>query len=319
MDYIKNLKNNAIYGLSRYFVKKHIYNRYISRRFSVSSFPPEVWIENTNCCNAKCVMCPREKHNRPLGIMKFTLFEKLIKEISTFKNDVRRVHLHNYGEPLLDKKLPKRNKLAKDYGIKHVYFVTNASLLTPELSQALIETGLDEFKISFYGTDKKTYNDRMDGLDFDSTLQNIKDFFKIRKDMKALKPKVVIQYIPQTTNHSEIEKFSHIFNHMIDKNVGDSLHNFSLHNFGDGRDYYDSQMDKITSTCYYPWRTMVILHDGKVVICCLDYNGVLVVGDVNKNTIKEIWNNEQYRKVRDDFKHLRYSEYSICKKCNVIR
>ncbi len=319
MNHIKNLKNNSMLSLFFYFAKKHFYNRYLSHKFSAFSFPPEVWIENTNLCNAECVMCPREKQTRPIGIMKYTLFEKLIKEISRFKDGVKRVHLHNYGEPLIDKELPKRIKLAKEYGITHVFFVTNASLLSPELSKEIIGAGLDEFKISFYGTDEKTYNNTMKGLDFEKTLQCIKDFFKIRKDMKSLKPKVVIQYLPHITNQSRTEEFVDIFNSIIDKSIGDSLNIFTLHNFGDGRNYYDSHTDKISSTCYYPWHTMVILYDGRVVICCLDYNGVQVVGDVNKNTIKEIWNSEQYKKVRNDFKNLRYSDYSICTKCNVIR
>lgn len=113
--------------------------------------------------------------------MKFSLFEKLIREISAHKENVNRVHLHNYGEPLLDKELLDRIKLAKDYGIKHLYFVTNASLLTPELSEKIIQACLDEFKISFYGTDKQSYKDTMKGLDYDRTLQNINNFFLLER------------------------------------------------------------------------------------------------------------------------------------------
>jgi radical SAM protein with 4Fe4S-binding SPASM domain len=71
--------------------------------------------------------------------------------------------------------------------------------------------------------------------------------------------------------------------------------------------------------CFYPWRTMVILQDGSVVLCCVDFNGMQVVGDVNKNTIEEIWNGEQYRKVRDDFKRLKYEKYPTCMQCDLIK
>ncbi|MBI4681158.1 MAG: SPASM domain-containing protein, partial [Nitrospirae bacterium] len=280
-------------------------------------FPPEVWIENTNCCNAKCIMCPRDKHTRPLGFMEFSLFERLIEEIARHKNEVQRVHLHNYGEPLLDKELPERIKLAKDLGIRHVYFVTNASLLVPDKSREIIEAGLDEFKISFYGTDKETYDNTMKGLNFDKTIQNVNDFLRIRKELGKSNPRVIIQYLPQTANKAKTDEFVSIFRPLIDKNIGDSLNIFSLHNFGDGRAYHKA--DKIVGICNYPWRTMVILHDGRVVICCLDFNGVQVVGDVNSNSIKEIWNGEQYRKARDNFQKLSYSDYPICMKCDRIR
>lgn len=314
---MKKFKENNVLRYLVKYGKKYIYNPYYRYKLKATDFPPQIWIENTNCCNARCVMCPRATHTRLLGYMDFILFEKLIKETAKHKNKVKRIHLHNYGEPLMDRELPKRIKLVKDCGIKHVYFVTNASLLTPKKSREIIETGLDEFKISFYGTDRNTYNRTMKGLDFDRSILNVKEFFRIRKELHSKKPSVIIQYLPQTSNESKTEEFLNIFRPLINKDIGDSLNIFSLHNFGGGRVYHKEK--KIFSICNYPWRTMLILHDGKVVICCLDYNGVQVVGDVKKNSIEEIWNSKRYKMVRDDFKKLRYDKYPICMKCNIIR
>jgi len=179
----------------KYIGKKYIFNP-IKRKMSVvPPFPPELWIENTNHCNASCVMCPRDLHTRPLGIMKLDLFTRLMDEASAHAARIKRVHLHNYGEPLLDKDLPERIRLAKKAGIREVYFVTNASLLTPEKSREIIEAGLDEFKISFYGTDRETYNATMRELDFDKSIQNVRDFFRVRHELKARRPGVIIQYL----------------------------------------------------------------------------------------------------------------------------
>lgn len=299
--------------------KRYVGNMYYRWRLASDRFPPEVWIETTNYCNALCSMCPRERHTRPLGFMDFALFEKLIKEISAHRDTVRRMHLANYGEPLLDKDLCRRIKLAKDYGIRHVYFVTNASLLTPELSEQLILSGLDEFKVSLCGADRETYNATMKGLDFDKTAGNIKGFFKVRDKLNVSKPKVTIQYLPQSTDGSGITKFLYIFNSFINKKAGDSLFISTLNNYGDGRNYQEIDKEKICSICRYPWRTVVILYDGKVVICCMDYNGVQVLGDVNKDGIERIWNSDKYRMVKNDFKNLRYEKYPVCKRCDLIR
>lgn len=317
IDSAKKLKRYRALNPILYLAKKHIYNRYLRSRLIVSEFPPEVWIENTNACNAHCIMCPRDSLTRKRGFMDLSLYEKLIKEISKFNEIVKRVHLHNYGEPLLDKDLVSRIKLAKNYGIKHTYFVTNASLLTPDKSREIIEAGLDEFKISFYGTDTETYNRTMRGLNFEKTLQNIKEFSRIREEMNEASPKVVIQYLPLETNKSKTEEFFKLMKPLINEKIGDILYQFSLHNYGGGRSYIKT--GGITNICNYPWRTMVILQDGKVVLCCLDYNGVQVVGDVNKNTIQEIWNGERYRKVREDFKKMQYKDYPVCMKCDIIR
>ncbi|NQU95487.1 MAG: SPASM domain-containing protein [Candidatus Omnitrophica bacterium] len=307
----KALKSLAVFG------KKRFYNIYHRARLIKTEFPSEIWIENTNCCNASCVMCPREKHTRAQGFMDFSLFEKLAKEISHFGNIVKRVHLHNYGEPLLDRDLARRIRTAKDCGIKHTYIVTTASLLTVAKSKEIIEAGLDEMKISFYGTDQKTYNDTMVGLDFYKTLTNVADFFKTRKKIGKKNPRVVLQYLPTDSNKSKTEDFFRILKPLIEEEVGDCFNIFELHNYGSGRSYV--KLGDITRICHFPWRTMVILHDGKAVLCSPDYNGLQVVGDTNTNTIKEIWNGNKYKKVRQDFKKLEYQNYSVCKECTAVR
>ena len=103
---------------------------------------------------------------------------------------------------MLDKLLPEKIRLAKDHGITHTYIVSNASRLFPETARKIIGAGLDKMKISFYGTDAETYNNTMMRLDFDVTLQNIKDFLRIRKEMKRETPRLILQYLPNETNRA---------------------------------------------------------------------------------------------------------------------
>jgi len=299
------------------FLKKYPLRYYRNFKLRETDFPRQIWIENTNHCNASCVMCPRELQTRTKGIMDFELYEKIIKEVSKYTHLVERLHMHNFGEPLLDKKLTKRIRLAKDHGVKCVYFVTNASLLNSKNAYDLINSGLDEFKISFYGVDKNSYNNIMKDLDFDITLANVKNFFKLRKKLNAKKPKVTLQLIPQSLSDNSLKKkWLSLFEEYIDESVGDSFNFYQLHNFGDGRDYVETRNSTIRNTCNFPWNTMVILQDGSVTACCLDYDGQIYLGNVNKQSIHEIWNGERYKKIRNDFKRLNYEDYSVCKECN---
>jgi MoaA/NifB/PqqE/SkfB family radical SAM enzyme len=316
---MRNFSSLPLMKNFRKSIKRNIYNPYYYRKtLQEGDFPPEVWIENTNCCNARCKMCPRDKHTRKQGFMPMELFKKLIKEVAHYKDIVKRVHLHNYGEPLLDRDLSEKIKVAKENGIAHVYFVTNASLLNTVKSEDLIKSGLDEFKISFYGTDRESYNQTMVGLDFKSTIDNVKEFFKIREQSGSRKPRVIIQYLPQESNKNRTDEFQSIFEQLIDVSFGDRINIFSLHNFGGGRDYQDLGKE-ICTICDYPWRTMIILWNGEVVPCCLDYNGMQVIGDVKNNSILEIWNGEGYKKLRRDFKKLDYRPYPICLNCDRTR
>jgi hypothetical protein len=74
--------------------------------------PTVLMIENTNLCNADCVICPRETLSRKRGFMDFGLFEKIIKEASS-ESHKPVTHLHGFGEPLLDKLLPDSQRITE--------------------------------------------------------------------------------------------------------------------------------------------------------------------------------------------------------------
>jgi len=279
--------------------------------------PTVLMIENTNHCNAECVMCPRDTLSRKRGFMDFGLFEKIIKEASSEKRKPV-THLHGFGEPLLDKRLPDKIQLAVDCGITRTYIVTNASLLFPETSRKIIGAGLDKMKISFYGTDEASYNDTMKRLDFKTTLQNIKDFLRIRKEMRSQIPRLILQYLPNETNHAKTADFRALWSPLIDAHGGDRLNVASLHNYGGGR-AYNPLGKKIVSVCYFPWTSMSVLWDGRVVTCCMDSNGVQVLGDLNSQSVQDVWNGPVLSGVRNDFGKLDYGKYPVCLSCDWVR
>ena len=279
--------------------------------------PSVLMIENTNHCNAQCVMCPRDTLSRKRGFMELGLFEKIIKEVC----GVRRkpvTHLHGFGEPLLDRFLAEKIQLAKTCGIKHTYIVTNASLLFPETSRKIINAGLDKMKISFYGTDEISYNNTMKKLNFEATFQNIKDFLRIRKEMERKNPRLILQYLPVETNNANTAEFRSLWGRLIDSNAGDCLNVSSLHNYG-GRRAYNRLAHEIVSVCYFPWTSMSVLWDGRVVTCCMDSDGVQVLGDLNFQSVREAWNGPELSGVRNNFGKLDYSNYPVCLSCDWVR
>ena len=280
-------------------------------------WPSEILIENTNGCNAQCVMCPRETLTRNRGFMEFGLFEKIIREVSgAGRTPV--VHLHGFGEPLLDESLPERIWLAKTCGIKQTYLVTNASLLSPETSRKIIQAGLDTMKISFYGTDEASYHATMRRLDFKVTLHHIREFVRIRKELKARNPKLILQYLHQEASEAKMEAFRSLWRSVLDRRAGDRLNRSTLHNYGGGR-AYNRLGEKIVSVCFYPWTALSVLWDGRAVTCCMDYNGVQRVGDLNSQSVMEIWNGPVLSAIRRNFGKLDYHGFPTCLNCDWVR
>ena len=276
--------------------------------------PKQVWIENTNFCNAHCVMCPRTSLTRPLSIMSVEAFQKIIRDIAPYAHQVERLHVHNFGEPLLDKEIVRKIRIAKDHGFPYVYFVTNASVLTAQKARDIIESGLDEFKVSFYGTNPQTYNATMAGLDFDITIQNLKTFFKIRKELNSQKPKVVIQYIPQETNKMLTGEFKLLFKGLLDFQLGDTLTIGVLHNYGSGKNFVNVK-GRPCAICAFPWAVMMILCDSRVGFCCFDFDGVQIIGNAQEESAIDIWNSKRMSGIRRDFKNLDYRKYPVCLRC----
>lgn len=276
-------------------------------------FPIEVRIENTNHCNAHCVMCPREKMTRKKGFMSFESFKKIVDQCAEL--DVKMTHVHGYGEPLLDPLIFKKIKYIKDKGIPETYMVTNGSLLTEENIRKLIESGLDAMNISFYGFTKETYERIHKNLNFEKTRDNVKNFFRIRKEMGKETPKTHLTFLSYEDNEKEKQAFLDFW-----KDIADDTRVSHLHNFGDGREYRPVRKDIKRISCGHIFflHSMQILWDGKVVPCCIDTDGMIVLGNANDNSLLDIWNSEKFKKFREDHRECRFEKYPLCDNCDQL-
>src|SRR5210317_1490895 len=152
---------------------------------------PEVRYESTDHCNASCLMCPRESHNRDHGIMDQAAYERSIDEVAAL--GAEQIVLTGFGEPMLDRRLEDKIRYAKSKGLR-TYIITNGSALTPKRASALLLAGLDEMRVSFYGMGAKTYNAVMRGLEFDRTIKNLMHFLTVRRSLDV-ECKVQLSYL----------------------------------------------------------------------------------------------------------------------------
>src|SRR4029078_10535713 len=103
--------------------------------------------------------------------------------------DVARVVLHGVGEPMLVKALPRMIRYLKDRGT-YVLFNTNGTLLAPKKHQALIDTGLDELRVSLDAADAKSFH-AVRGKDlFAAVVRNVQPFTELQRAIGATTPRV---------------------------------------------------------------------------------------------------------------------------------
>jgi len=269
------------------------------------SMPEIVQIESTNICNAKCVFCPRDEMHRRQGIMTFELFRKIVDECVEL--GITHVRMHNYGEAFIDKQLVEKVRYAKQQGIQEVGVISNGSLITEAVARGMIEAGLDAINISVDAAGKEVFEATRLGLKYDKVIANIERLVRMRTASGKRRPKLILSFVRQNNSADEQAFIEHW------RAIADKVHITDLHNWAGT---LNTESD-VNYPCYRPWLTFTVLWDGRVSLCCADFDGKIILGDLNTASIRDIWNAEPYRDARRQ--HLESGGPDICRACDLPR
>lgn len=277
---------------------------YFLKFSKVWGMPVEASIEITSYCNLKCIMCSRKTMTRPIKNMDFSLFQKSIDELSPF---VELVYLHGLGEPLFNKDLYKMIDYAKKKGLK-VGISTNATILDKKASQKLLNSKIDYIIFALDGATKETYEKIRVGGNFTKVEQNINNFLEMKKKRNNA-PYVVIQFIKMPENEREVDLFLQKW-----RNKGAEAVRVKP-----VVDFFSKEKLKrasLTSRCLYPYRMVNIFFDGQVIPCCEDNYAKYPLGNLEENSLPEIWNGSKAQFLRSKLANGERDMVSICRHCH---
>lgn len=265
--------------------------------------PEIVQIESTNLCNAKCVFCPRDDMARTQGIMDMALFQKIADECAHL--GITHIRMHNYGEAFMDRQLVEKVRYAKKLGIPEVGLISNGSLLTETAARGMIDAGLDAINISVDAAGKEVFESTRLNLSYDKVIANIERLIRLRDERGKRRPKLILSFVRQDNSAEE----QHFIDHW--RKRADKIHITDLHNWGGTL----NQASDVNFPCYRPWLTFTVLWDGRVSLCCADFDGREILGDLRTSTIREVWNNDAYRAARRA--HLDHGGPAVCQSCDL--
>jgi MoaA/NifB/PqqE/SkfB family radical SAM enzyme len=168
----------------------------------LSTLPRSLYLEPTSRCNELCQQCPRTLLSREEDRdLTFDQFRFIVDQFPVLE----RVVLHGLGEPLLNKDLPRMVRYLKDRGT-YVLFNSNGILLNAIRGQALIDAGLDEYRLSMDASTRGTYA-RVRGADaFDKIWCNIHAFVREQKVQNANKPAISLWFTAMRENLHELPR-----------------------------------------------------------------------------------------------------------------
>jgi len=279
-------------------------------------------------CNFVCKYCVFSMKKSKRGFisdkikMDFNLYKKCVDDMCKFPNKIKVLRFVGMGEPLLHNQLPEMIQYASSKNIiNKIEILTNASLLTPRLSDKIIASGLSKLLISIQGTSEKKYMDISNvKINFQKFIENIKYFYDHRNNVE-----VHIKIIDCALGGKEDEqKFYDLF--------GNICNTIGIEYAGPifpGVEYNKVLKNTITKTqfglnytnikiCPQPFFSMQINPDGKIVPC---YSIVYpeILGDCNNESLYDIWNGSKYNNFR--YKMLDGIENScnVCQECDIVK
>lgn len=289
--------------------------------------PFVVFVDPASACNFMCPFCPTGHRDmiaetgRFQGVMKLPMFKKIIDDLKEFEKPIKVLRMYKDGEPFLNKNLAEMIAYAKKSGsIEYIDTTTNGSLMTPERLGPALEAGLDKINISVDGMNRDQYR-TFTGFDF--------DFDKFVQHVKWLDAnkgacEVVIKIPGELISEAQRQEFLDTF--------GDYCDRIFIENFAPCWPEFDveahtgikitqgiyQQPIKPTDTCPYIFYSISVNADGLVSSCFLDWGRKLLIGDVAKQSVKEVWHSNQMNALRQQHLEGRRMENPVCSQCGQL-
>lgn len=283
--------------------------------------PWSMWLDVTNACNFKCAYCPTgnpdmlKSVNRPVGFMSMELIHKIVNDLKELPR-MKIVGFYKDGEPLLHRKFTDIVRAFKQAGVSEQLWVrTNGEKIANHPDMATC--GLDFVGISVpHVTDEGIYKTIGKHINYEAYLENIKRLYESERTFR-----LYAKVCDAGLTDAEKEKFYHDFEPITDAVSIEGLHgwtsdikNLQLKNSGsvDGIPFVKK------TACPLPFYMTSISFNGQVSACNDDWAYFHQLGDITKNSMKEIWNGEKYKAFRLMHLEGRRSENRACKGCQYI-
>ena len=223
-------------------------------------------ISLTGLCNRKCPFCPRHDPEKYPNVNEFIapeLYTKMMRELGELDYNGLVVY-SGYSEPLLHKEIDKLVAEARALCPKaRLEIYTNGDFLTTELARRLFAAGLHSILVSLY-----------DGP------HQIEHFTAIRREAGLTPEQLILR-----------ERYK--------LEAGEGMH---LSNRAGMIDFQEMQIaplkEPLKRKCFLPFYMMMIDHTGEVFLCSHDWIKKLVVGDLSRQTIPEVWNGQKLKAAR---------------------
>jgi len=281
-------------------------------------FPSQVLVDITEVCNLGCIHCPHPdfkiSQHYSAQYIDIKLNEKLVDEVKLHgKGLTQYIRYASNGEPLIH---PHAFDML-DYAVQNcgtlVTLTTNGTILNEKRIRKLIKSGLHMIDVSIDAFKEETYKVIRKGGDLKVTRKNVIRLLEIIQEEKS-EAKVIVSFVKQDENKDEADDF---YNFWKKAGVNDVLirEQHSCSGAKEEIKFYKNSKNIERRPCVYPWERIVLNARGDLSFCPSDWVHGSFITNYKDNTIKEIWNGDFYKKLREAHLKNDFENHNFCGQC----
>jgi radical SAM protein with 4Fe4S-binding SPASM domain len=295
---------------------KHTQSSYGIRPEAVD-YPMMLVLSFVYPCNAKCPHCPYtnseiRKDYRDTPYMPESVFRKIADESGQYGAYLR---ISGGGEPMLHEQAVELLTYAKKKGCR-IGLITNGSKFNEENSRALLKAGVDMIEFSVDASNAEEYAEVRTGLDWDTLLTNVRRLLALRQELGSSSRIIASCVNQKSAVIDSAERF------WMDDVGLDYFIKRKFLTWGENTTLDDSRSADVDAyidvdrvPCPFIFERLNIDSRGNVMVCGLDISANTNMGNVNSESIRNIWHNSGFNEYRKLHLANRGKELSLCASC----
>jgi spiro-SPASM protein len=220
--------------------------------------------------------------------------------------------LGGFGEPLAHPQLLDMISAAKNAGIFGINIETDGRALHGELADALLESSVDTISV-YLDADSDLLYRQVKGNDGFEAVVNQLETFQEKRNARDNKGPILVAHLVKT--HQTMPEMEAFYDRWIRccgcavivgyNDFAGQIEDHSVMNMAPPRRF----------PCRRLSHCMMILADGQVSICSQDFLFRHSIGNVFKNSVKELWQSEALEQLRKSHQDGNFAANPLCAKC----
>jgi radical SAM protein with 4Fe4S-binding SPASM domain len=271
----------------------------------LASHPTTLMIDPASVCNLRCPFCPTGANfgEFPRTVMTAESFSRIVGHLDP--DLVQRVEFYNWGEPLLNPHLPD---FIRFFSERHAETEVSTNFSQRDYGEdylaTLVASGLGTLIVSVDGARQETYERYRIKGNLARVLSNMRRLTAVKSELGSGRPAIVFKMLLNRYNQDEVEEARRLAaecgaSFLLNEKFWCPDEARSEWVAGDAAmpspiQAYTLEPEEVVSTyCRQLWESVIVAADGDVHPCCLTYEPVHAIGNLERQDLMSIRNSER--------------------------